>query len=215
MSDLVKSACFVTGAVSFKGFPGWDLREIAFAGRSNVGKSSALRLMVEKKCKVRVSSTPGRTREINFFGVELRKSGTLGFVDLPGFGFAKVPLWKREEWAPLVRSYVEGEKRGRNNLCGMVILCDLRRGPEEEENLLIEWLETLSIPFKLVFTKSDKLPKSRRKIAARDGAEALNISPPVKPIVFSAKTGEGVDKLWNWIMNTSSLELNPPSNSEN
>lgn len=215
MNELVKSATFVKGAVHFKGFPEWDLQEIAFAGRSNVGKSSALRLVVEKRCKVRVSSTPGRTREINFFSVELRQGGALGLVDLPGFGFAKVPLLKREEWAPLVESYIEGGNRGRGNLCGMVVLCDLRRGPEHEENLLVKWLETLSIPFKLVFTKSDKLPKNRRKPSVREGVSALDAVSPGKPIIFSAKTGEGVDMLWNWILKTMSATQDSSEISKN
>jgi GTP-binding protein len=195
--NIVRKAAFLKGAVNPKGFPDWDWPEIAFAGRSNVGKSSALRLMVEKRCKVRISSTPGRTREINFFSVELSDGLSLGFVDLPGFGYAKVPLWKREEWAPLVGKYLEGRKRGRYNLKGVVLFCDLRRGPEEEEVNLLEWLDELKIPAVMAFTKSDKLSKSKRKPALMANRKVLPESALSRdPILFSGKSGDGVDLLW-------------------
>lgn len=199
MNDpMVRKAQFLKGAVGPKGFPSWEFPEIAFAGRSNVGKSSAIRMALEKRCKVRISSTPGRTREINFFSIELRDGTEVGFVDLPGFGFAKVPLWKRDSWAPLVGSYLEGSHHGRDNLCGMVVLCDLRRGPEQEEINLVQWLQELAIPFKLVLTKSDKLSKSKRKPAAMAARKALGV-PTSAPVIFSAKSGEGVEKLWRWV----------------
>jgi GTP-binding protein len=189
----VRSASFKKGAASIKGFPRWDLAEIAFAGRSNVGKSSALQVLLERKCKIRISRTPGRTREINFFEVTANDE-RLSMVDLPGFGYAKVPLWKRGEWGTLVDGYLEN----RANLKGLVLLCDLRRGPEDEERGLADWLTDLGIPFCLVLTKSDKLAKNKRKPAAYKASSDLQI-PASRSIIFSAKNETGKQDLWAWI----------------
>jgi len=191
----VRTAQFVVGASSAKAFPDWDLPEVAFAGRSNVGKSSALKALTGGKCAVRVSKTPGRTREINVFELDLVGRLPIAFIDLPGYGYASVPLRMRAQWGPLVRSYMEG----RDNLKAVVLLCDARRGPEDEELGLVEWLEERSIDWICVCTKSDKLAKSKVKPAVWQAARTLGIAGS-RAVAFSAKSGVGVDDLWRRIL---------------
>lgn len=191
----VRKAQFVVGASGAKAFPVWDLPEVAFAGRSNVGKSSALKALTGGKCSVRVSKTPGRTREINVFELDLVDRPSVAFVDLPGYGYASVPLKMRAQWGPLVRSYLED----RANLKAVVLLCDVRRGPEDEELGLVEWLDERSIDWIAVCTKSDKLAKSKVKPAVWQAARALGI-PASRAVAFSAKTGFGVDEVWRRIL---------------
>ncbi len=193
----IVKARFVVGASRPEAFPAWDLPEVAFAGRSNVGKSSALKLLTAGQCQVRVSKTPGRTREINFFEITLAKGRRLSFVDLPGYGFAAVAPALQERWARLVEAYLEA----RPNLKLLVLLCDLRRGPEEEERSLVAWLEQLGIAWRLVCTKADKLPKSKRLPAAQRAAERLGVG---RPILFSGRTGLGRDELWAAILRATS-----------
>lgn len=189
----VRRARFVKAAATPDAFPTWDLPEIAFAGRSNVGKSSALKLLTAGHCTVRVSRTPGRTREINFFEVELDAGRTLSFVDLPGYGYAAVSRSLQRKWAQLAEAYLSK----RPNLRLFLLLCDVRRGPEAEEEQLVEWLDQLSVPWKLVCTKADKLPKSRRLPAAQRAAERLGVK---RPILFSGRTGIGKEDLWRAIL---------------
>ncbi len=198
MENLVRRARFVLGAASAKAFPDWDLPEVAFAGRSNVGKSSALKVLTGGKTKVRVSKNPGRTTEINFFELGLTDDRTLSFVDLPGYGYASVPRAMREHWGTLVRGYFENRKR----LALTILLCDLRRGPESEEEGLVAWLEELDIPWLLLLTKADKISKSQRKPMAWKAAKALDLTGS-SPILFSAKDGFGIEQLWRKILQAS------------
>ncbi len=193
----VSKARFVVGAARPEAFPNWDLPEVAFAGRSNVGKSSALKLLTAGRCAVRVSKTPGRTREINFFELTLVGGRRLSFVDLPGYGFAAVAPALQRHWARLVEAYLSN----RPNLKLLVLLCDLRRGPEEEEDSLVEWLEQLGVAWRLLCTKADKLPKNKRVPAAQRAAGRLGAK---RPILFSGRTGLGRDELWAAILRATS-----------
>jgi GTP-binding protein len=162
------------------------LPEVAFAGRSNVGKSSLLNCLVHRKKFARVSNTPGRTREINFFMV----NDAFVFVDLPGYGYARVSKERRAEWRPLIESYL----RRSPQLRGIVQLLDVRHDPTNDDRLMLDFLSEIGVPTIVVLTKVDKLtPTERRKQLAelplRLGVDAEQV------IAFSASTGEGRDEL--------------------
>lgn len=166
--------------------PTTSLPEVAFAGRSNVGKSSLLNRLVRRKAFARVSRTPGRTREINFF--EVNRQFIL--VDLPGYGYARVSRDARAEWKPLIETYL----RQTDQLRGIVQLLDVRHDPTDDDRAMLDFLADLEIPTIVVLTKIDKLQK--RAAAARVQAIAALVAiPPEQVIPFSATTGQGRDEL--------------------
>lgn len=182
----VTSATFV-GAASEPGrFPAPSHPEVAFAGRSNVGKSSAINRLVSRRGLARTSSTPGRTQQLNFFDINDR----LVLVDLPGYGYAKVSHAARDAWRPLVESYLGT----RGVLAGVILIVDVRRGLEEEEDQLLEFLAALAIPALVIATKIDKLNRGAQAKALRALATG---AVPIVP--FSAITGEGVAAVWKAI----------------
>lgn len=193
------------GAVAAPGGPAPSgLPEVAFCGRSNVGKSSLInRLLGRTRTPVaRVSGTPGKTREVNFYKVdalpEHGAGGNLEFflVDLPGYGFARVPLAVRGAWKPLIEDYI-----GRSDaLRGVVQLVDARHGPTPDDLRMIEFLASLEIPTLVVLTKSDKLKPNARAERFRSIAQELELDME-QVVAFSAKSGEGRDEL------LASLEL--------
>lgn len=178
----IKSAEFVKGAARPEGYPPGDMPEIAFAGRSNVGKSSLINVLVNRRGLVRTSSTPGRTQMLNFFEVNRH----FMLVDLPGFGFAKVPVSVKKAWGKMARTYLEE----RTNLRAVILLFDIRREPREEEIQLLDWLEELDIPTIPVITKVDKVTKNRRVSQIRPILEATGL-PQDAFSFFSALTREG------------------------
>jgi GTP-binding protein len=180
----ISGATFVKGAAKSTQFPDWDLPEIAFGGRSNVGKSSLLRVLAGSRRLVRVSRTPGRTREVNFFRLRLDNTDC-GFVDLPGYGYAKVPKQIKQLWGRVVERYFAE----RAQLAALVLLIDSRRGPEVAELELYAYLKDLDRPCLPVYTKTDKLPKTKRDTLLWRSHKALGASG--KPVGFSALTGEG------------------------
>ncbi|HXQ21479.1 MAG TPA: ribosome biogenesis GTP-binding protein YihA/YsxC [Candidatus Acidoferrales bacterium] len=184
------NARFVAGAADPAQLPQLHYPEIAFAGRSNVGKSSLLNRLVGRHALARVSKTPGRTQQINFFLIDER----LMFVDLPGYGFARVPLSVKERWKQLVETYLAHRK----HLRGVVVLVDLRRGIETDDAALLEYLHAHRIPSIVVATKADKLGHSERTRRADELSRHLprHISAP---LVCSAHTGDGVADLWREI----------------
>ena len=186
----ITEAEFVTSAVKPSQYPPEDLPEIAFAGRSNVGKSSLINTLVNRKRLVKTSSTPGRTQLINFFKI----NQALYFTDLPGFGYAKVPKAVQKKWGPMVERYIAA----RSNLLGLVVLMDIRREPGEKEKDLLDWLEHLRIAYIPVVTKCDKVSKNKLTHRLSAIAVELNLAPE-DLILFSAKTRKGLPDLWNSI----------------
>jgi len=172
------------------GYPAEGPDEVAFLGRSNVGKSSLLNRLVQRKKLARTSGTPGKTRLLHFFTVR-RSSGEIVLVDLPGYGYAKVARSERKSWQRLIEHYLEQ----RDTLRVAVLLQDLRRDPSEDETLLLEWLAERGRPAVVAVTKIDKLKPSRRAAALRALKEALPL-PKDRIIATSAQTGEGIDTLW-------------------
>src|SRR5205085_12534722 len=185
----ILSAEFVTSATQPSQFPASTLPEVAFAGRSNVGKSSLLNALLGRKGLARVSYRPGRTQLLKCFRVTTPGHGFM-CVDLPGYGYAKVSKAVREQWGPMIETYL----KGRPSLRGLVVLTDIRRGEMEEANL-IQWAQGLGLQVVAVATKSDKLGRGERAQAVRD-LEAL-LGVPVLPC--SATTGDGKEPLWKAI----------------
>ena len=187
---IITSAEFVKSAVKPSHYPSADLPEIAFTGRSNVGKSSLINTLVNRKHLVKTSSTPGRTQLINFFII----NKTISFVDLPGFGYARVPDSVRKSWGPMIETYLST----RNTLKGVVLIMDIRRIPGMHELKFIEWLHYYNIPNILILTKSDKLSKIKQKNQHLSIAKALRVNQE-ELILFSAKSRKGKDDVWNAI----------------
>jgi GTP-binding protein len=183
------AARFLGGAGEAAKLPRLQVPEVAFAGRSNVGKSSLLTRLVGQRQLARVGRTPGRTQQINVFLIDER----LTFADLPGYGFARVPLQVKEGWKHLVEGYLTG----RRQLRLVVVLVDLRRGIEEDDAQLFEYLHGLHRPMVLVATKADKLRRGERQRAVRQIAASL--PPEAACIVCSSATGEGVEQVWRCI----------------
>ena len=191
MAMLIKSAKFVKSAVKPIHYPDTGLPEIAFAGRSNVGKSSLINKLLNRKKLVRTSRTPGCTQTINFFEI----NNELMFVDLPGYGYARVSKEVRKQWGPMVEAYLTS----RENLRVVVVILDIRRTPTSDDMNLIGWLSSKHIPYLIVLTKADKLKKHKQKqqkvkIAGIIGVDEKDIT------TFSARTGEGKEELWERLL---------------
>jgi GTP-binding protein len=187
-------AHFLTSAAAPAGFPPEAGPEIAFAGRSNVGKSSLINRLTGVKGLAKTSSTPGRTRLLNWFQVQPKTGAELRFVDLPGYGYAKVGKELRAGFAPLIEAYL----KERGALAAVVVIIDARRGAEDEDDELIAWLEQAGRRPIVALTKVDKLPKAQRFPAAAAVRKRLRLARD--PVLFSAVTGEGEDDLWRAIL---------------
>jgi GTP-binding protein len=182
----ITSAEFVTSAVRPDQYPAIDLPEVAFAGRSNVGKSALINCLVQRKKLVRTSCTPGRTQLINFFKI----NDSFRFVDLPGYGYAKVSQSMRATWGRMIETYLGS----RENLRGIVHIMDLRHPPSPEDINFWSWLKGEAIPAIPVLTKADKLPRSKWDPLARTAGQVLGISE-ADFIIFSAQTRQGRNEL--------------------
>lgn len=184
---IIRSLEFVGGLASVGGWrPPTDLPEIAFAGRSNVGKSSLLNKVLKRRSFARVSKTPGRTREINFFKV----NDAFLLADLPGYGYAKVSRTRSAEWGPLIESYL----RSTTNLRGVVQLLDVRHDPTDDDRQMLDFLADVGVPAMFVATKTDKL--SRLAVDKRVSDLAIILQVDEDHIIpFSALTGGGRDEL--------------------
>jgi GTP-binding protein len=165
--------------------------EVAFAGRSNVGKSSLLNRLIRRKRFARVSNTPGRTREINFFLVNNR----FVLVDLPGYGYARISKERRAEWKPLIEGYL----RSSTELRGIVQLLDVRHDPTGDDRQMLQFLASLGVPTLFALTKTDKLTTAQRSARVRSLVDELGVADD-QVIPFSAVTGEGRDELAEAVM---------------
>jgi len=184
---VIRSLEFIGGQAAAAGWrPEPTLPEIAFGGRSNVGKSSLLNRLVHRKKFARVSNTPGRTREINFFNV----NGQFILVDLPGYGYARISKEKRAEWRPLIEGYLQSSPQ----LRGIVQLLDVRHDPTKDDRAMIDFLGEIGVPTIIVVTKIDKLTARERPVRIAAITRDLALDPD-QVIAFSAETGEGRDDL--------------------
>ena len=184
----ITSVEFAGAAAQPGAYPKLPHPEIAFAGRSNVGKSSLINRLLDRQI-ARTSATPGRTRQLNFFVV----NNQLTFVDLPGYGYAQVSKQERGQWQRLVDDYLAHAQ----SLRGVVLIVDIRRGPEEEEQTLYEFLSYYHCPFLTVATKCDKLKRAqlqqqRQALVARLDGHPL--------LLFSAQDGGGKEELWRALL---------------
>lgn len=184
----VTSAEFVGSATGPRDFPRDRRPEIAFAGRSNVGKSSLLNRLLGRRTLARVSKTPGRTQTINFY----RINGAFYFVDLPGYGYARVPEHMRRSWAAMVEGYLQR----REVLRAVVMIVDARHPPTSLDQEMRAWLRAAHIPHLAVLTKVDKVSRASRRRRREIATAAFKMQDQEEVLVFSAATGEGVRELW-------------------
>ena len=182
----IKSAGLLESAAGANQFPDLVMPEIAFAGRSNVGKSTLINSLLTRKKLVKTSSTPGKTRLINFFLI----NEIFCLVDLPGYGFAKVPAAMRESWRKLIETYLSR----RDNLRGVVLIIDIRHGPTAQDWQLKSWLDFHQRPMLVVASKSDKL--SRSKCASQLQKIKKDLELPQLPLLHSSLNTEGRGQIW-------------------
>jgi GTP-binding protein len=185
----VTDARFIKSVYHLPDLPKPLLPELAFSGRSNVGKSSLINVLLNRKGFAKTSSTPGRTQSINFMEI----NSSFYFVDLPGYGYANVPLAVRKKWQPLIEGYLAQ----RTTLRLLVLLADIRREPQEDEELFVAWLKQLDIPLLVVLTKIDKVKKNSQVTSLRQWQKRLDIDEKI--VLFSAVTGEGKEKIWRYL----------------
>ena len=197
MSIIINKADILTTAVAPDHFPKSGLPEIAFVGKSNVGKSSLINAMLGRKRLARTSSTPGKTRAINFFTVEDK----LYFVDLPGYGYARVSKSESAKWGEMAESYL----KDRPPLKHIFLLIDIRHEPGANDIMLYEWFLHFNLPFTLVATKSDKL--SRNQVQKHLGEIKKALNAPDIPIPFSSETKVGRDTIWTLIMDSCGFDM--------
>ncbi len=183
-------AKFVKSVASLDGLPRAPMPEVAASGRSNVGKSSLLNVLFGRKRLAKVSGTPGKTREINFFSVEDRWH----LVDLPGYGYAKVPISVKQKWAGLVEDYLAS----REQLAGIIQLVDARHGPSRQDRDMLEWLAREKKPTLVVATKMDKLKRNARSATLKQLTSDWEGSG-FSVVGFSTETREGKREILRWI----------------
>jgi GTP-binding protein len=198
----VREAAYVLSATQASQLPAPVYSEIAFAGRSNVGKSSLLNMLVGSRKLARTSSTPGCTRAINLFRITL-SDGVIDFVDLPGYGYAQRSKSERKGWGPMI----EGFLTQRVGLRAIVVIVDIRRGVEEDDRMLLDFVESVGKQAVIVATKLDKLTTSERKPALLRLAKETGL----RVVGTSSHTGEGANHLWKEILRQAGIQLKLPA----
>jgi len=183
---------FEKSAFSLKDCPPEDWPEVAFSGRSNVGKSSMLNRLSGRRKLAKVSQRPGKTQSLNFFRFGEDSSR---LVDLPGYGYAKVPKGVVDSWRRFMTDYLEG----REQIAGIVQLVDCRHDPTALDKQMVEWLKQSGLPFLLVLTKSDKLKRSQRQQAVARARKGLDLDGEQPLLLFSSEAGEGKGEVLGWI----------------
>jgi GTP-binding protein len=186
----ISSAQYEGSAIDRKGMPTCGLPEVGFAGRSNVGKSSLINCLAGVKGLARTSSTPGRTRCLNFFLI----NSSFFFVDLPGYGYAKIPKEMRSSFQGMVESYL----RSRPHLKGLILILDGRHDPMASDLMLRDWLIREGLPFRIVLTKMDKLPRRKWPEVQRRAGSVLGCAEE-SIVLFSSVTEEGKKEVWQAI----------------
>ncbi len=185
MTMLIKRAEYIGSYVELSQLPEGDLPEIALVGRSNVGKSSLINKLVNRRNLAKSSSTPGKTRTINYYLI----NDQWYMVDLPGYGFAKVSKTEKEKWSRMIEIYLQG----RSQLGGIIQLLDIRHTPNENDKLMKNWLQNSGIPILVVATKADKISRGGRQKCLNVIRKTLELDEV--PLCYSAESGEGVDEL--------------------
>jgi GTP-binding protein len=181
----------VISAVRPEQYPGDFLPEFALAGRSNVGKSSFINKMIGRKSMARISSKPGKTQTLNFYKIE----ETLYYVDVPGYGFAKVSKTEREAWGKMIETYITS----REQLRAVILIVDLRHAPTNDDVMMYDFLKHHELPCIVIATKADKIPKGKWQKHLKVTRETLNMDSEDDLIMFSSETGLGKDKAWDAI----------------
>jgi len=187
----IKSAEIVISAVSKAQYPENSLPEIALAGRSNVGKSSFINKMLNRKNLARTSSKPGKTQTLNFYLI----NEAFYFVDVPGYGYAKVSKTERAKWGNMIESYLTG----RHELKSVILIVDLRHPPTNDDVLMYQFLKHYLIPVIVIATKADKIPRGKWEKHAKVVKEKLAIEKEDPVIIFSSETGVGKEEVWQVI----------------
>jgi len=179
----IKWSEHIATAVSPDGYPSGGVPEIAMVGRSNAGKSSLINFLTQRKSLARVGNTPGKTRVINFFGVENK----LILVDLPGYGYAKVSESEKRKWSKIIETYLNN----RNQLCGIIMLVDIRHKPTQHDIIMYQWVVSMGKPHIIVATKADKIARAHHQKHIKEIRKTLDLVPgiPVVPVSTTKKTG--------------------------
>mgnify|MGYP006278883851 CR=1 FL=1 len=178
---------FVLSAYDYDDYPYHNNPEFAFAGRSNVGKSSLINMLVNRRKLARTSSTPGRTQSINFYNIDNR----FYLVDLPGYGFAKVPKEVKDEWGEMINDYLHN----RYNLTGIIMIVDARHKPSKDDKTMLDWIRATGIESMVVATKADKLNNNKKKKQEKLIKRELNLSQDENFCLVSANNGLGKKKI--------------------
>ncbi|HIW24556.1 MAG TPA: ribosome biogenesis GTP-binding protein YihA/YsxC [Firmicutes bacterium] len=184
----VNNVSLAAVGVKMSQYPDDGKPEIAFAGKSNVGKSTLINAMIGRKALARTSSQPGKTRTINFYNVE----DILYFVDLPGYGYAKAPRTEIEKWGKMIEEYLNK----RETLRGIVMLVDIRHEPGENDRLMYDWLKHYGYDIIIAATKKDKIKRSQIQKQLSLIKNTLKLAPEDRLIAFSGETKDGVEELW-------------------
>ncbi|MFK8792960.1 ribosome biogenesis GTP-binding protein YihA/YsxC [Planococcus plakortidis] len=187
----VNNVELVISAVRPEQYPEGELPEFALAGRSNVGKSSFINKMIGRKSMARISSKPGKTQTLNFYKIE----EDLFFVDVPGYGYAKVSKSEREAWGKMIETYITG----REQLRAVVQIVDLRHPPSADDRMMYDFMKHYGIPCIIIATKADKIPKGKWDKHKKVVRETLDMDKGDPLIVFSSETGLGKDAAWQEI----------------
>lgn len=194
----VNNVSLAAVGVKMSQYPTDKKPEIAFAGKSNVGKSTLINAMIGRKALARTSSQPGKTRTINFYDVE----NILYFVDLPGYGYAKAPKTEIERWGVMIEEYLNK----RDTLMGIVMLVDIRHEPGENDKMMYNWLKHYNYDIIVVATKLDKIKRSQIQKQLSVVRKGLNMSAEDRLVSFSGETKTGVDELWEILENIIGYE---------
>ncbi|WP_025728617.1 ribosome biogenesis GTP-binding protein YihA/YsxC [Atopobacter phocae] len=188
---LIKNPTFTTSAVLPRQYPDLMVPEVALAGRSNVGKSSFINKLINRKALARTSSKPGKTQTLNFYNMDEK----FFFVDVPGYGYAKVSKTDRAKWKTMVETYFSSRKM----ICLVLIIVDFRHAPSEDDIQMANFLAELDFPFRIVLTKTDKIPKGRHNKHYQMAKKAFQIPEDDAYYLFSSYTGYGKEAIWELI----------------